>query len=271
MKIKSYIYSLGVLFTVAVMLSSCEKELDFHYHDVEPQLVIEANLTQEGTTVLLTETAPMGEAMNTTPVVDATVTLTDITAGSTRALPLRDDGTFGDNIAGITGHEYRMEVMRGDKKYSSVCTMRQPTEITALEFEWIKMPYDYVAILQVSLTDPDTADDCYWIRLLRNGEPYMWNVTADMYTVDGIINHIIMTSRKDTDEEDEDKVLFDGDTVTAIVSPISHDMFDYIVALETDSNGPCMWEGDFCLGYFLASPAATATIVFRPDEMKEYK
>ena len=153
------------------MLSSCEKELDFHYHEVEPQLVIEANLTQEGTTVLLTETTPMDEAMNTTPVTDASVTLIDVTDGSTCTLPLRGDGTFGDNTAGITGHDYRMEVVRGDRKYSSVCTMRQPTEITALEFEWIKMPYDYVAVLQVSLTDPDSADDCYWIRLL--GAVYM--------------------------------------------------------------------------------------------------
>ncbi len=271
MKIKSYIYSLGILLAGAVMLSSCEKELDFHYHEVEPQLVIEANLTQEGTTVLLTETTPMDEAMNTTPVTDATVTLIDVTDGSTCTLPLRGDGTFGDNTAGITGHDYRMEVVRGDRKYSSVCTMRQPTEITALEFEWIKMPYDYVAVLQVSLTDPDSADDCYWIRLLRNGEPYIWTATGDIHAVDGIINQIIMTSRKDTDEEDEDRILLDGDTVTVIVSPVSHDMLDYLVALESDSNGPCLWEGDFCLGYFLASPAATATIVYRPDEMKEYK
>ena len=28
-----------------------------------------------------------------------------------------------------------------------------PVEITGMEFEWVKMPYDYVAVLQVSFVD----------------------------------------------------------------------------------------------------------------------
>ncbi|MBD5291516.1 MAG: hypothetical protein HDS24_05545, partial [Bacteroides sp.] len=65
--------------------------------------------------------------------------------------------------------------------------------------------------------------------------------------------------------------LLDGDEVTALVIPISREMVDYLTALEQDSNGPAMWQGNFCLGYFLASTIASKTIIFHPNELTEYK
>lgn len=37
------------------------------------------------------------------------------------------------------------------------------------------------------------------------------------------------------------------------------------------SNGPRMYSGDFCLGYFLAAPVAESAVIFHPDELTEYK
>ena len=53
-----------IISSLLVLLTSCEKELDFKYHDVESQLVIEGNVTQDGTIVALTYTTPMGEPMS---------------------------------------------------------------------------------------------------------------------------------------------------------------------------------------------------------------
>lgn len=53
-----------VMLAAGTLCTSCEKELDFHYHDVEPQLVIEGCVTDEGTSVALTRTTPMDEPMN---------------------------------------------------------------------------------------------------------------------------------------------------------------------------------------------------------------
>lgn len=50
------------IFAIIVLLSilvSCEKELDFRYHDVDSQLVIEGRTSESGTTVSLTRTCPM--------------------------------------------------------------------------------------------------------------------------------------------------------------------------------------------------------------------
>lgn len=262
-------YSILSILTIGVICTSCEKELDFHYHDVEPQLVIEGAVTDDGASVSLTNTTPMDELMNLTKITDATVVLTDVTAGVSKSLRPDASGVFRDATPGIEGHEYRIDVVTGGNTYTSTSIMRPRTDVLGLEFQWIKMPYDYVAVLQVSFTDVPAVGDYYWVRLYRNGEAYMWSVLDDCLAVDGVIHEVLMTSRKDTDEEDDNKVLCDGDVVTVTVTPISLEMSDYLEALQSDSNGPCMFSGGFCLGYFLASPVAVSEIVYRPDEMGE--
>lgn len=259
------------ILTIMPLLASCEKELDFHYHDVDPQLVIEGSVTASGTIVTLTVTTPMDEPMDHTRITDATVTLSDLTAGTSAPLLPDETGRFADSTPGQEGHEYQIEVKRDGKTYRATSMMRPAVELLGLEFQWIKMPYDYVAVLQVTFTDPPSADDCYWVRVYRNGEAYCWSVLDDIHSVNGIINEVILTSRKDTGEEDDSKVLLDGDTVTASVTPVSRTMFDYLMALQADSNGVPMFSGDFCLGYFLAAPVSQASITYRPDEMPEYK
>ncbi|MDE5975288.1 MAG: hypothetical protein K2G69_01925, partial [Muribaculaceae bacterium] len=252
--------------------SGCEKELDFDYHEVESPLVIEATLSQEGSSVRLTHTTPMGEPMDLTPVTEAEVVVTDLTNGTIRMLPLNDDGVFGDDIPGEPGHEYCVEVSTGDNHFLSKSKMKEATEVVGMLFQWIKMPYDYVAVLQISFREiPGDEDNCFWVRILRNGKPYKWVVVDRRIPTLGIINIVVMTTRRDTEEEDEKDLLLDGDEVTSVITPISREMVDYLTALEQDSNGPAMWEGGFCLGYFLASPIASKTIIFHPDELTEYK
>lgn len=259
------------ILTAALLLMSCEKELDFHYHDIEPQTVIEAILNENGTNVAITNTTPMDEPMDRKRLTDAQVELTDINTGETRKLTAGKDGAYTDEIPGETGHEYRIRIKRDGKSYESRCTMRQPTEIRALDFKWIKMPYDYVATLQVSFTDPDSREDFFWVRLFRNGEPYMWTVADDTGAADGMIHTVIRTSRKELDKEDDKTALRDGDEVKVAVIPVSRAMADYLNAIGNDGNGPRMFEGDFCLGYFLAAYESWDSIIYRPDEMEEYR
>lgn len=260
--------SIGI---VALAFQSCEKEIDIKYKDIEPIPVIEGELSLQGAEVRITMTTPMDEPMNTTLLKDATVTITDLTDGTSATLLPDPLGVFTDSGAGIPGHRYELNVIRDGKNYSARCEMPTPTDLLSLEFNWIKMPYDYVAVLQITFTDHSSHDgDCYWVRLYRNGKAYKWNLVTDLYGSDGIITDQFMTSRRDLDEEDEQDALRDGDVVTASVSPISREMYDYLEAISSDSNGPALFTGDFCLGYFLASPTVSASITFRPDQIKYY-
>ena len=109
------------------------------------------------------------------------------------------------------------------------------------------------------------------MKLYRNGEIYSWQEQDDRTAYEGVNTFFTMTSRKDTDEEDDDEVLFDGDVMTVTVTPISRSMHDYLEALQNDSNGPALFSGRRVLGYFLASTPVSRSVTFRPDEIPEYK
>lgn len=265
---------LATLFAILISLmifSGCKKEIDIDYKVIEPILVIEGNLTQEGPRVRLTLTTPMNEPMDRTPLTDARILLKDITDCKEESLYVDGNGDFIGTTPGIPGHSYTLTILRENKTYTASCEMPYPVKISGLEFNWIKMPYDHVAVLKVSFRDISTEPgECYWVRLYRNGEAYMWNLMTDVYSEDGTINDVFMTSRKDLDEEEEDTILRDGDVVTATVCAISREMYDYLEAISSDSNGPQMFSGDFCLGYFLASPVVKESITFHPDEIPVY-
>ena len=258
--------------TAAMMLVSCEKELDIKYRDIDPIPVIEGALTTGGATVALTMTTPMDEPMDRTRHTDAAVELADLTSGEIVTLTPDTNGDYVSDIPGVPGHDYRLTVSRAGAVYTSECRMLPAPEIAGMEFNWIKMPYDHVAVLQVLIADdPATMGDCYWVRVYRNDEIYRWTYVRDNLAEDGYIAEVIMTSRRDVDEEDDDEVLVDGDVVSATVTRISRAMYDYLEAISSDSNGPSMFAGDFCLGYFTAGGMSGRSVVFRPADIPEYK
>ncbi len=231
------LYSIPAMMCMLLLLASCEKELDFKYHDIEPLTVIEAELTPDGVKVAITSTTPMDEPMDRTHLTDAVVTLTDLTDGSVYGLHTDSEGFYTDLTPGVAGHDYRLTVERAGCRYEATATMYPPTEIESLEFNWIKMPYDQVAVFQGRFYDDEaTEGDCYWIKLYRNEKIYQWGEMDDRSAADGINTFITMTTRKDTDEEDDDTVLFDGDVLTCTVLPVSRAMHDYLEALQNDSN-----------------------------------
>ena len=265
---KNRIISVASALAAVMTLGSCQKDIDFKYHDIEPLQVIEGQLTQGGAEVRLTLTTPMDEPMDRTLLTDATVTVENLTDGSVQTLVPDETGVYRNATAGVAGHEYRLTVERDGLTFTAMSVMEEPTEITSLEFNWIKMPYDHVAVLQVRFRDATPASgDCYWVRIYRNGEAYSWAATTDNLADDGIVSQVFMTTRMDLDKEDDDTILRDGDEISASVCRVSRRFFDYLQAISSDSNGEMMFSGAPCLGYFLASPLATSSVIFRPDEI----
>ncbi len=249
------------------LLVSCEKELDFRYHDIDPVPVIQGVLTEDRCEVSITLTSPMDEPMDRTHVTDAVVELRDLSSGHESLLSPDINGCFVSDIGGVPGRKYRLSVEYAGCIYESETEMLPAVEVDEMAFEWVKMPYDYVAVLQVSFFDkPAKADERYWVRVYRNGEPYKWLTVSDGGITTGIIDVAMLTSRKDLDAEDDDEALNDGDIVTVSVSAISTGMCDYLDALMSGgSNGPEQFGGGRCLGYFQASTPGEMSMVFRRD------
>ncbi len=261
-----------IILLLLTLLTGCTKNLDLEYHDIDPLTVIEAELTPDGARVGITLTTPMDEPMDLTRLTDAEVTLTDLTSGTFIKLYPDLDGFYVDSTPGEIGHQYRLTVEREGAIYEAVTKMYPPTEILSVEFNWINMPYDQVAVLKAQYLDNmDSDQDCYWIKLYRNGEIYAWQEQDDRVAELGVASFLTLTSRRDTDEEDDDEVLYDGDVMTFTVTQISKEMHDYLEALQNDSNGPAMFSGSRVLGYFLASSPVAKSIVFHPNEIPEFK
>lgn len=272
MRINTLIYRTAlalVSVAMAVLAAGCEKELDFKYHDIEALTVIEGTLTESGADVTIRLTTPMDEPMDRTCLTDAQVTLSDLHTGERTVLTADDLGHYRSGAAGVPGHEYLLTVSRDGKEYASASLMRRAPKIEGLEFKWISMPYDDVAALQVAFadSDPTAYGDCYWIRIYRNGEFYKWSTVQDDRAIDGVLYESVNTTRKDESAEDEDDLLVDGDEVRVTVAQVSKAFYDYLNAMSSDSNGPRMFQGDMCLGYFLAAGVSESTIEFHPDRM----
>lgn len=249
--------------------ASCEKEIDFEYRDIPEQQVIEGMLTQNGVSVRLTRTVPTDEPFDNDTVTDASVTVVDRTSGETYFLTSDEKGVFADSrLIGETGHEYELTVTIGDNSYTSTSRMLPKSEIVSAEFNWIKMPYDDVAVLKVQFAEVDDKLAHYWLRVYRNGEPYEWQTISSHNAVDGIVRGMMMTSRKDIDKADDDSVLKDGDIIGIEVMPVSKAMGDYLNSLNNgDYNGNRMFAGSYCLGYFLAAPISITRLVYHPDRI----
>ncbi len=258
------------LYSILILLfSSCEKELDIKYHEIDPILVIEGNLTQKGAEVSLTFTTPMNDPINLTRLTDATVSITDLSTGLIENLIPNDDGLFCSITPGIVGHQYELHVEHDGSRYSSGTVMLPSVEISNIELKWIKMPYDDVATIKISVRENFSNPDNYvWVRLYRNGEPYSWYLASTAMAVNGKVDLTVMLSRKNTDEEDEKSVLYDGDIIDVTATLLDKKFGYYLEALSNDSNGEPQFEGDKALGYFLASEVDEKEIIFRRDEIE---
>ena len=253
--------------------ASCEKVLDFKYNSVEPVPVIEGCIDDAGARVSLTMATPMGEPMDKDRHTDADITVADLCDGSLSSLTADADGYFTASLPAVPGHTYRLTVDFRGTEYSAECFMTAAPEITSMEFSWIHMPYDEVAVLKLTFDGGDGANagNYYWIRLYRNGEPYRWSICTGAAAENGLISEIFMTTRKTIEDEDEDDLLVDGDIVRACVVEINRDMYDYLTALTSGgSNGPAMFSGGTCAGYFMAAAPAEASVVFHPDSITYY-
>lgn len=252
-----------------IVLTSCEKEIEFKYKDIPEQQVIEGLLTQEAVSVRLTKTVPTDEPFSQNTVTEASVIIFDKTAGEEYALAPDETGTFtSTGFVGKTGQEYELTVSIGECNYTSSSRMLSPSEIVSAEFNWIKMPYDDVAVLRVQFTEDDEPRTNYWLKVYRNGEIYDWQAIDSRNAVNGLVTGLMMTSRKNIDEEDADTVLKDGDMIDIEVMPISKIMADYLNSLNNgDYNGYRMFSGAFCLGYFLAAPIARTQLIYHPEQI----
>lgn len=270
-------------------LTACKKEIPFDYNEVEPVVVVEGRVTNEGAWVVITRSRSVTDSVQPHCEQGALVTIS--ADGSTTTLPY-DAATdsYRSSMTGIAGTTYRLDVDFDGHHYQSSAFMPAPAPILSAGFFWMSVMDERMLVYELWAADPYPDErNQFWYRIDRishhphlagksKTEPYRWGVHEDRGNPPGLVFFDIMTvSEKTMDEDDEDNwksILYDGDTITCQLMTIDRPVYDYFSSLRAGQSGganPSSNISGGCLGYFAAgSVTRTDTIVFRRSSVKEW-
>ena len=277
-------------FLLTIMaLTACKKEIPFDYNEVEPVVVVEGRVTNEGTRVVITRSRSVTDSVRSRCEQGAVVTIS--ADGSTTTLPY-DAATdsYCSAMKGVAGTTYRLDVDFDGHHYEANAFMPAAASILSADFYWMSVIDERMLVYELWAADPAPEErNQFWYRIDRishhphlegksKTEPYRWGVQEDRGNPPGKVFFDIMTvSEKTMNEDDEDNwksILYDGDTITCQLMTIDRPVYDYFASLRAGQSGganPTSNISGGCLGYFAAcSVTRTDTIVFRRSSIKEW-
>jgi len=276
-----------LMLAVIASLTACKKEIEMDYREVEPLIMIEGRVTNEGVSVLITRTRNMDDPVKGRGLPGAEVCIE--ADGATEKL-LYDPATgcyiSPSGMKGQTGKTYRMTADFEGNHYEATSTMPPPADIKATQFKWLDFMGDRMLFFIFEATDPQPDQlNYYWYRMDREttnpwllehtdtSEAYRWGVFDNRGSIPGLIIHdiICMTENNAEKDEEEDRkrLLYDGDIVSLSLMTIDRATFEYFKTLSAGQRGGANPKGNItggCLGYFTATSITRATpIVYHAE------
>lgn len=242
---------------VALLFTSCEKEISVDLNSSDPQIIIEGNITDEKGpyTVKISSSVNFSEPNAYPPVRGAVVTITDNT-GFTETLDEKKPGQYQTvSLAGVVGRTYKLNVAINGKVYTAESTMPSKVKLDTVTFNEARLPGQVLYLPVPVFTDPIEKGNQYRFLLTVNGkEDKTYYVNNDNVN-NGVVNKAPIRSA------DADIKL--GDSVELEFRCIDQPTYLYFFTLSqiagggpgggtTPSNPPNNIKGNKALGYFSA-------------------
>jgi len=273
----------------ALAVTACKKEIDFDFHEVQPVIVIEGRVTNEGTSVVITPSRSVTDSIRPRCLQGAVVT---VSAAGTPTLLTYDASTdsYCSHMKGVVGTTYELSVDLDGHHYEASAYMSAPAPILSAGFYWMTVLDERMLVYELWAVDPYPSErNQYWYRVDRTThhphfegktttEPYRWSVIDDRGFPPGkVFIDIMSTSEKAMDEDEEENwkhILYDGDSITCQLMTIDRPVYDYFSSLRAGQSGGANPRSNItggCLGYFAAGTVTrTDTIVFHRDSVNEW-
>lgn len=170
--------SISFVFLLSAAFFSCEDPIDLDSRFREPELVVDAWLTNlsEPQTVILTETQDFFDNRLPTPITDAQVVVCpDNDPADCIVFEHTTDGRYvwepapGDSL-GTVGTEYALGIQRGEEQYLAQTTMNRTATIDSISFQFEEeaLGLDEGFYAQLYARDQVGIGDAYWIRTTFN-------------------------------------------------------------------------------------------------------
>lgn len=247
----------------AILVSSCEKEIDVDLRTASPRLVIEGILPENSVAnIKLTTTIGFYEPNTFPPISNAKVELSD-DLGNHEILAFDADGKFYSNsIKGIAGRTYTLKVEYDNETYTAISKLPPRVEIDSLGFEYmaVVMPYPYPKIY---FTDPVGEDNQYYRTMVYlNGKRIKKDDGAlSMEYNDGQSISLFVTVPPESNGDDPYK---EGDIITVEMQSIDKGAFTYFSTLgqiDNSLNNPTTNFDGNVLGYFNAYSSDQKSVI----------
>ena len=245
-------------------LSSCTKEIELDYRDIEPIPVIEGLLAPDIAEVKITQTRNMDDSVKTPGMqVDEVKVISG--KGVETPFTFEADGKYRPTspIEMNNGETYTLHVTIDGVEYVGSSTLLDTIKISEPQFIWANI-MDWMQVLECETTNvPDETEVYIWMRIFRNGEIYFSDAGSTIGNAP-----IDVGLYYDSDmENDKEMILYTGDTLFIDFRTIDQRVYDYLNEYNSGHMNPEQFftpsiEGKICLGYFAAFNHVTQEIIY---------
>ncbi|MDZ7880267.1 MAG: hypothetical protein U5L45_21500 [Saprospiraceae bacterium] len=261
-----------------VVFTSCTKVIDIDLNSSDPQLIVEAKITDDATQkaeVRLNQSVNFDQS-NTFPIVkNAFVTILDQTDNVTDTL--KETGAGGVyqslKLTGKTGHTYLLTVKTGSKTLTSMATIPRKVALTDIEMR-VQSLFGNTSYATIpKFVDPKGIGDNYRFILSINGKLKNDIAVINDELSDGAPNGrpIFRGAQSDDTKEGFLKV---GDTIQLEMQCIDKGVYDYFNTLAsgggggpggstTPANPVTNVKGEGVSGYFTAHTTQIKSVVIK--------
>ena len=257
---------------LSIIITSCEKEIDFQYRSIDKLYVIEGLLSNETIKVAITKTQDMGNVVGVNEFIDGVVVSILSDDGNFETLQYEDGYYISPSgFTGEVGKSYTLSVSIDDDVFVSQSTMNKQTQIDSIHFRWMNILGERLLICVLEIPDIPEEENYYCYYMYRNGERYRWSLLSDKGSENTVIKEYI-TCMLENGEMHEEDTLKDGDEITIEVRTIDRRTFDYLYSLmlsnRTSSNPLKNFSGE-CLGYFSAHSVVRKSTIFYFNDINQ--
>lgn len=272
-------YRIIVLLVILSFLTSCEEVIKVELDDADPQIVIEAKVSDnsENNIVLITLSTDFYEPSEYQNISDAEVIVSEVGGESLVFTEISSGKYTNENLTASVGSMYSIKVNYNDFTYSAQSTLKQKIIIDSLQISEEKgrglsdgKRYEIHCYFQ----DNPGYEDYARLKVYVNGEERKSIITYDDRLSDG--NSIEFNRFQINQEDDEDK-LKPGDVISVELLTIDEATYEYFSTLNdvlagsgnggmmsgsTPANPTTNWDND-ALGYFSAYSVDAKSIVIK--------
>jgi len=164
---------LAIMPLLLIVVLACEKVIDVDLNDSEPEIVIEANLSNNNGAleVKITKT---GSYFDSAPVEKVTNADVFLEGGPGYRLKVKEmsEGLYQlDDLPLNIGAIYRLQVFAEGKEYTAVSMLNQEVKIDSLGIEYQREErfFDGGYRLLLFFSDPPEKENYYRVKIYRNG------------------------------------------------------------------------------------------------------